>query len=837
MNNNKPNGLSADSTADSGVSGGDLLERKGSPPSSSSAAALSPGNQSQASPLSSSPVSTPAAAPIVSPVANGGPSGGPSSLPPPSPTTSNSSMTSPSPLNKLQSMHPFDYRKLERRTPEISRSSVEKPLPPSLSPMRFPPPGLPPGYPMPPNFGMHPGMASYHHQMSKFHDSDRKAKEETKLFNPINLQHNKPSHGHDLKSDREESRGPGRRAGSNIDPNRQYSAFHDDLGTSYVNPATGKKRVQCNVCLKTFCDKGALKIHFSAVHLREMHKCSVPGCNMMFSSRRSRNRHSANPNPKLHTPHIRRKISPHDGRTHQGPTLPFAVGPRPQIPQHHMPSPHGPAGLPGVPPPFHHFPNLPPNMLPPELQKFHHQQMELQRLHEMQKLTSLYSRHMAEAEGIRGSKRSEPESDDLSDKYAGMPGLQFESDCKSDKSYSDIAANGEDDAKIDIVDDDKESSDNHKDETGSNNGRKRKCLNPTRISNNGEKDEEEANFSSDDNDEGFPDPMEDVEEEEDTIMEFDVDKTRLTDKPSEEGNERRKRHESAQEESTEQKTDDSIENKDEDMNESDESNNQTVKLKVRNDLTSQEKTIESRKEMDNHLQPPAERNNTTASDDEYEFDEIPLDKENPGRCVDCGEEFNNHFAVKLHYQSVHLNLSHKCTVEGCNAAFPSKRSRDRHASNHALHRKLLSTTENDSGVDLGLGSGATMRDGKPPLPPQFSGSVPPQFSPYQNEFFARFLAEQQHQHQQQQQQQRFPFPFLHGLPTSTSLPTPHRFPPPFGGMLPFNPLLGDMSRLPNIFGKGNAGPVLPNEQSHAKVMEENLRKYMAMANMAKIENH
>ena len=66
-----------------------------------------------------------------------------------------------------------------------------------------------------------------------------------------------------------------------------------------VSP-NGKKRVQCHVCMKTFCDKGALKIHFSAVHLREMHKCTVDGCNMVFSSRRSRNRHSANPNPKLH---------------------------------------------------------------------------------------------------------------------------------------------------------------------------------------------------------------------------------------------------------------------------------------------------------------------------------------------------------------------------------------------------------------------------------------------------------------------------------------------------------------------------------------------------------
>lgn len=98
---------------------------------------------------------------------------------------------------------------------------------------------------------------------------------------------------------------------------RQWGSMPVNLGTQFINPATGKKRVQCNVCLKTFCDKGALKIHFSAVHLREMHKCTVEGCSMMFSSRRSRNRHSANPNPKLHSPHLRRKISPHDGRSAQ----------------------------------------------------------------------------------------------------------------------------------------------------------------------------------------------------------------------------------------------------------------------------------------------------------------------------------------------------------------------------------------------------------------------------------------------------------------------------------------------------------------------------------------
>lgn len=94
-----------------------------------------------------------------------------------------------------------------------------------------------------------------------------------------------------------------------------------DFGIMYIDPGSGKKRIQCNVCFKTFCDKGALKIHFSAVHLKEMHKCSVEGCTMMFSSRRSRNRHSANPNPKLHSPYTRRKISAYDGRSLRPPTF------------------------------------------------------------------------------------------------------------------------------------------------------------------------------------------------------------------------------------------------------------------------------------------------------------------------------------------------------------------------------------------------------------------------------------------------------------------------------------------------------------------------------------
>jgi hypothetical protein len=52
---------------------------------------------------------------------------------------------------------------------------------------------------------------------------------------------------------------------------------------------------------------------------------------------------------------------------------------------------------------------------------------------------------------------------------------------------------------------------------------------------------------------------------------------------------------------------------------------------------------------------------------------------------------------------------HKCTVDGCNASFPSKRSRDRHSSNLNLHRKLLSThSDGKSGFSLDKANASAM---------------------------------------------------------------------------------------------------------------------------------
>ncbi|XP_069545442.1 zinc finger protein basonuclin-2 isoform X2 [Brachyistius frenatus] len=85
-----------------------------------------------------------------------------------------------------------------------------------------------------------------------------------------------------------------------------HASFSSKMHRMRRMGATSRKgRVCCNSCGKTFYDKGTLKIHYNAVHLKIKHRCTIEGCNMVFSSLRSRNRHSANPNPRLHMPMLR----------------------------------------------------------------------------------------------------------------------------------------------------------------------------------------------------------------------------------------------------------------------------------------------------------------------------------------------------------------------------------------------------------------------------------------------------------------------------------------------------------------------------------------------------
>ncbi|XP_037394365.1 zinc finger protein basonuclin-2 isoform X4 [Pygocentrus nattereri] len=88
--------------------------------------------------------------------------------------------------------------------------------------------------------------------------------------------------------------------------NMSHSSFSSKMHRMRrMGTPSRKGRVCCNACGKTFYDKGTLKIHYNAVHLKIKHRCTIEGCNMVFSSLRSRNRHSANPNPRLHMPMLR----------------------------------------------------------------------------------------------------------------------------------------------------------------------------------------------------------------------------------------------------------------------------------------------------------------------------------------------------------------------------------------------------------------------------------------------------------------------------------------------------------------------------------------------------
>ncbi|KAJ8923512.1 hypothetical protein NQ315_010090, partial [Exocentrus adspersus] len=282
------------------------------------------------------------------------------------PRSINATPLNSSPLNRLQNMQPFDYRKLgaglpsfpNRVSPDRRRISESESVGLNLSRTTSLPSCLPPPPPPPASLShsaaamvaasvnslaaaslvasSFPGLMSTRMStgskspssadiLSGNTNSEEDDDGDENSHSALNLSRDRDS----LKTPRHSRILPGRKPSTPTKRQWGSPSLPLNLGTQFINPATGKKRVQCNVCLKTFCDKGALKIHFSAVHLREMHKCTVEGCNMMFSSRRSRNRHSANPNPKLHSPHLRRKISPHDGRSSQ--SHPILIPPQPGL--------------------------------------------------------------------------------------------------------------------------------------------------------------------------------------------------------------------------------------------------------------------------------------------------------------------------------------------------------------------------------------------------------------------------------------------------------------------------------------------------------------------------
>ncbi|GAB6018749.1 hypothetical protein CHUAL_000422 [Chamberlinius hualienensis] len=853
-----------------------------------------------------------------------------------SPTGSSRSFGSPvnctspmsiSPLNRLQNMQPYDFRRENRNSPDVIRSSAES------QPSAF---HLSTGNKRPPtptqpssNSVISGGSGSVAlHLASMGCTSPTPPLNATPSLPPLSssIAHSSNSSqignsdlsGTDGGSDEEDT--------MNSALNLSRSATHESIyatkkvkhlrksanpmkrrwnpnaiGAIVSHPTSGKKRVQCQVCYKTFCDKGALKIHFSAVHLREMHKCTVVGCNMMFSSRRSRNRHSANPNPKLHSPHLRRKISPHDGRSANpnphhyflGPSLaPPPLGPlqlhsEPHITSHHHHHHHNHphhqmlplAGGIAIPPPpvstnneFRHrrehktvsslkvtIPNSrtpsPSPESPPRDRPNNRSRSPSPSFKKTNDKPSLNNQHNNSDDNVNNNLNNDDEHSEMD--VESQTNREDQQTFPVELKRSRLSVDNDQVTGGDHQRDGVNNGENNKDNKSSTNAekstnyetnnvqretncetteqprfghhkpgvRKRKSLNPTRcaisevedaiqfvssddsssgdtflhnesVDNNGtEKSDEFKDDKSDDDDDDdlLDDEMDkdmdfdDEDDDDDDVDDYELGSKHNSMIPL---NNIKKENNEPLSLSAHESRDSAFH-----LNEVKDVNLKKFKKSASEGDVAEENSEMALRHLESlsqghfgdasqfvlrtpgggHLPSPlhlpvgatvgstahnlnpgpsegyldasprlqdstvtgtahsggsgggagsgdSNPNSPMSKSQSFSFRdaglmscfEVPVDKDNPRKCQACGKIFQNHFGVKTHYQNVHLKIKHKCTVEGCNADFPSKRSRDRHSANLNLHRKLLSTSEKSfldkSLAFASLAANQTLRD-------------------------------------------------------------------------------------------------------------------------------
>ncbi|KAM9310915.1 LOW QUALITY PROTEIN: zinc finger protein basonuclin-1 [Gastrophryne carolinensis] len=428
-----------------------------------------------------------------------------------------------------------------------------------------------------------------------------------------------------------------------------------------------KGRVFCTACEKTFYDKGTLKIHYNAVHLKIKHRCTIEGCNMVFSSLRSRNRHSSNPNPRLHMPMNRNNrdkdlrngliISVSEDHKRLGLKSPSLDS---RSPNYLSPNsePKVPPGLPNVSQSCVLIPNL--KTVQPVLPFYR---------------SPVTPAEMANTPGMLPHLPviSSPVSEKLV-----SPDLPSDSAPKKKSRKSSMPI------KI-----------------------QKKAVNaPTESTENVTSEDELSSHKGDeelDNYEFSPQNPGGLERDHvHSSVSF--------------------QNQNGGEQSSHSVMDTSYDNMSSDSENENHSVKQETALKV--------DSSENKYEHSNHfnvvkqLADPSlynkEQPKHADSEDSIEFRPYPLSgsifgamsnkglglgdatdlqcgeqhletpkDENRFHCEICKKAFKNPYSVKMHYKNVHPKEMHLCTIDGCNAAFPSRRSRDRHSSNMNLHHKLL----------------------------------------------------------------------------------------------------------------------------------------------------
>ncbi|XP_034534863.1 zinc finger protein basonuclin-1 [Notolabrus celidotus] len=449
-----------------------------------------------------------------------------------------------------------------------------------------------------------------------------------------------------------------------------------------------KGRVYCNACEKTFYDKGTLKIHYNAVHLKIKHKCTIDGCNMVFSSLRSRNRHSANPNPRLHMPmnrnnrdkDIRGSLSPDESsqgekRSEYGTQIPVCS------PESHKSVPsymvsHMDSGsklhsssFPSLSQSGILFPNL--KTVQPVLPFYRSLVTPAELANTPGTLPSLPL--LSSSVPVKQITAPEPYMTDPIPKK------------KSRKSSMPIKIEKEVMERDELMD-----KDNSSDDEALLHGHEKEDCDDSRVEGRmcprqpGEEKETRRPYIGEGRErEGAKHLVDQALEREMMEQEDENDGPKLAEtgaiscpsSPFENrlGDNHCENNLLCQEpNSTAEKED---------------SEHTNLISELRWDEGERRVTNGGNSQLIDH-----DRDGSDGCADEYGdpgLSHFDPDADLPHHCEICSKTFKSPYSVKMHYQNVHLKEMHLCTVEGCNAAFPSRRSRDRHSANLNLHHKLL----------------------------------------------------------------------------------------------------------------------------------------------------
>ncbi|XP_015327921.1 zinc finger protein basonuclin-2 isoform X10 [Bos indicus] len=471
-----------------------------------------------------------------------------------------------------------------------------------------------------------------------------------------------------------------------------------------MGSASRKGRVFCNACGKTFYDKGTLKIHYNAVHLKIKHRCTIEGCNMVFSSLRSRNRHSANPNPRLHMPMLRNNRDKDLIRATSGaatpviastksnltltspgrPPMGFTTPPLDPVLQNPLPSQLVFSGLKTVQPvpPFYRSLLTPGEMVSPPtslptspiiptsgtieqhppppsepaapvvMMATHEPSADLAPKKKPRKSSMPVK---IEKEIIDTADEFDDEDDDPNDSGAVVNDGSHDNHCHSQEEMS---------PGMSVKDFSKHS--------------RTRCLSRTEI--------RRADSMT----------SEDQEPERDYENESESSEPKLGEE-SMEGDEHMHGEVSEKVLMNSERPDE---------NHSEPSHQDVIKVKEEFTDPTYDMFYMSQYGLYNGggasmaaLHESFTSSLNYGSPQKFSPEGDLCSSPDPKICYVCKKSFKSSYSVKLHYRNVHLKEMHVCTVAGCNAAFPSRRSRDRHSANINLHRKLLTKELDDMGLD------------------------------------------------------------------------------------------------------------------------------------------